>query len=428
MVVLVLDGVVGTDTRRGHAASCYTTLVFLGTLLAYVILQQECNAWTLVGGGRTKPFRRITIMGSRKGDDGAESDTQGSSQKGLVRRRTDNARLAQQFGIKPTAKAPRWVWRVSFWLQQRALPVLYAWDPLRPPNYDLSLLCLWLKATSQKDPNYPPLYDQYLSYDMLPRVTRQFGTSTIFRPRLLRAIIEIRSAYLQQALQQVVTHQRSLAVSSNRNVRLRLVSFGTGYDIRSIQLRRTLKIDDAYEFDRPEVMSIKQPLMERLLLRQNQRPTNTTLNLLEQDHLPKLIGVDLNDLTQVQTILTETLGTTNDTIRRETAVESRDQPRIVWHTIFLFEGVMIYLNQGVPTELLRICSTVCPSHSTLVFADRLEHIMDSNEDNSGSGGGSSSSSSRECASNVLSSVGWKLQDWCTKPGFARHMGIATSLS
>lgn len=421
---MVVIDVVGTDTRRGYAASSCTTLVFLGTLLAYVILQHESDALTLVGGGRTKVFRRMTIMGGRKGDDCGQSDTQGSSQKGIVRTRTDNARLAQQFGIKSTAKAPRWVWRVSFWLQHRALPVLYAWDPLRPPNYDLSLLCLWLKATSHKDPNYHPLHDHYLSYDMLPLVTRQFGTSTVFRPRLLRAIIELRSAYLQYALQQVVTHQRRVAVSSNRNVRLRLVSFGTGYDIRSIQLRRTNAIDDAYEFDRPEVMSIKQPLMERLLLRQNQRHTSNTINPLEQCHLPKLIGLDLNDLTKVQGILTETLGTTNDTIRRETAVESRDQPMIVWHTIFLFEGVMIYLNPGVPTALLRICSTVCPSHSTLIFADRLEHVMDSKEDN----GARSSSSSKECASNVLSNVGWKLQDWCTKPGFARHMGIATSLS
>jgi O-methyltransferase involved in polyketide biosynthesis len=181
----------------------------------------------------------------------------------------------------------------------------------------------------------------------------------------------------------------------------------------------TNTIDDAYELDRPEVMSIKQPLMERLLLRQNQRKANIT-KPLDKYHLPKLIGMDLNNVTQVQWILMDILGTGYEINSRETAEECREQPRIVWHTIFLFEGVMIYLNKDVPNELLRICSTVCPSHSTLVFADRLEHIIDSE----GDGG----SNSRECAANVLKNVGWKLEDWCTKPGFARHMGIATTPS
>jgi len=414
--------VVCTNTRRGYA-STYATMVFLGALLAYLVLEHESDALKLVAGVETKFSRRSTSTGL-KGQDGGEDTVVvvvGSSNKGVARRNTDNSVLAQKFGVKPTAKAPRWVWRISFWLQRKALPALYAWDPLRPPNYDLSLLCLWLKATSHKDPHCPILYDNYLSYDMLPLVTRRFGTSTLFRPRLLRAIIELRSAYLQYAIQ-ASTHRilSQQGLPPDPKVRLRLVSFGTGYDIRSIQLRMTNTIDDAYELDRPEVMSIKQPLMERLLLRQNQRKANIT-KPLDKYHLPKLIGIDLNNVTQVQRILMDILGSGNDINSRKTAVEYRDQPRIVWHTIFLFEGVMIYLNKGVPTELLRICSTVCPSHSTLVFADRLEHIIDSE-------GAGSSSSSRECATNVLKNVGWKLEDWCTKPGFARHMGIATTPS
>ena len=94
--------------------------------------------------------------------------------------------------------------------------------------------------------------------------------------------------------------------------------------------------------------------------------------------------------------------------------------------IILFEGVMIYLNEGVPHQLLELCSDVlnndanrininCSSgneslHNYLCFADRLDNIPGGDE---------------ELARIEMESTGWKLEDWLSKPGLARHMGVAS---
>jgi O-methyltransferase involved in polyketide biosynthesis len=90
-------------------------------------------------------------------------------------------------------------------------------------------------------------------------------------------------------------------------------------------------------------------------------------------------------------------------------------PQMTWHTIFLFEGVMIYLDEGVPEALLNMLSRVLNKtgkRGSLVFADRLENIP----------GGDFDIARRELAKN-----GWTITDWLPKPGLARHMGCAEPL-
>ena len=121
--------------------------------------------------------------------------------------------------------------------------------------------------------------------------------------------------------------------------------------------------------------------------------------------LPVMYPMDLNDLDRVKTTLTEIL--------QQSSEENDDASE--WHTIFLFEAVMIYLNDGIPRALLRACSdalklTGC--QGSLVFADRLENVP----------GGD-----RNVAVQELAKLGWEVIEWLPKPGLARHMGRAVPL-
>jgi hypothetical protein len=114
-----------------------------------------------------------------------------------------------------------------------------------------------------------------------------------------------------------------------------------------------------------------------------------------------MLPIDLNDLDGVRMLL---LGLTGK--------DDKQPGGAAWHNIFVFEGVMIYLKEGVPQQLLNITSTVLKatgSHGTLCFADRLENIP----------GGDKEIAKRELLRN-----GWVLQEWNPKPGLARHMGSA----
>ena len=117
--------------------------------------------------------------------------------------------------------------------------------------------------------------------------------------------------------------------------------------------------------------------------------------------MPTLIASDFNNVDNVKDILLENV--LNDTT----------QGNSEWYTIFMFEGVMIYLNPMVPSSLLNVTSHVLNTkqmQGSLCFADRLENIP----------GGE-----LEPAMIELERNGWTLIDWEPKPGLARHMGYAS---
>ena len=160
-------------------------------------------------------------------------------------------------------------------------------------------------------------------------------------------------------------------------------------------------IDKAIELDLPNVVDAKRKLFTSpRLYRRRRRHRHGSSSESESALLllPDLYPVDLNRLSDVEAILNDLVASPNDT---ET-----------WHTIFLFEGVMIYLDENVPNGLLNVCRNVLRKNhaeGSLVFADRLEHIP----------GGD-----RDIAMTVLAEAGWRIVDWQPKPGLARHMGVA----
>ena len=175
------------------------------------------------------------------------------------------------------------------------------------------------------------------------------------------------------------------------NRKIRLISFGAGYDVRSIKLKERGVVDKAYELDLPVVVNAKRTILESNRFRQR-RPQ--TVN----SSLPTAYPVDLNNVENVRTALTEILNEPGD-----------------WHTIFLFEAVLLYLNEGVPQRLMKLCRESIQASNgrgSLCFADRLENVSQGDYD----------SAVRE-----LANVGWTLTEWLPKPGLARHMGRAEQL-
>jgi len=293
------------------------------------------------------------------------------------------ADAAKAVGVKPPAEVPAKTWKRAWIVLKTATPILHLFDKEKPPNSSLNLYCLWWKALSGNDKN-SPVFDDSLSFDILPRCTRWIVAKPSLYPRLHHANVEIRTGFLDRSVTRFA--------EEHRTKRIRLVSLGAGYDVRSIKLKERGVVDRAFELDLPEVVEAKQKIFASKRF-QRRRPR------VKGDVLPTFYAVDLNDLDTVKKTLNEILQSEND---------DNDE----WHTIFLFEAVMIYLDDGVPRDLLQACSDALKSTNTrgsLVFADRLENVP----------GGD-----RDIGIRELANVGWDIIEWLPKPGLARHMGRA----
>lgn len=164
-----------------------------------------------------------------------------------------------------------------------------------------------------------------------------------------------------------------------------------------------------YELDLPEVVEAKNRLLNKRLFRR--RPWLKNVEEGVCNNYPRLVPANFNNIEEtrkaLEGILLSPASLTNDTKEYDTITN-----------VIVFEGVMIYLDEGIPHSLLQLCSDVLesanlasltPSEGYLCFADRLENIP----------GGDS-----EAALDEMESTGWDLIDWLPKPGLARHMGIA----
>lgn len=307
--------------------------------------------------------------------------------------------VSEALGVQPPIEASKEKWQRAWKIHKRALTVLHAFDSCKPSNSKLNLACIWWKAMSGND-RLSSVYDDGLSYALLPSktrvvVSRPFIARKLY-PRLHHANVELRTAYLDKAVKDAVKTAKNYN-KSNKKMRVRLISMGAGYDVRSIKLRMKNIVDAAYEFDLPEVVDAKERLFERARKRRSD---------LVKDLFPICIGVDLNDEKTLETKFREILE--QDSISNESYFTV---------TIILFEAVMIYLDEGIPTNLLKTCSKILNEYesnssnhvSALVFADRLEHIPGGDHD---------------IGIKQLKSTGWELLEWCPKPGLARHMGRA----
>ncbi len=298
------------------------------------------------------------------------------------------AEVAKQLGVKPTKEASAKEWKNAWKRFKRMIPILHMFDRCKPADSSLNIACMWWKAISGNDRS-SPVYDNGLAYDILPRGFRRFVSKRLcrFYPRLHHANVELRTAFLDNAIKEIVNEKQN-------KKKIRLICLGAGYDLRSIKLLERGWVDEAFELDLHDVVVSKQKLIgpDRLLKR---RPW-----LKEKVNLPTLISSDLNDIKKVREQLKGILDTDED-------------GRGLYHTIFVFEGVMIYLNEGIPSALLKVTSSALKdanADGSLCFADRLENIP----------GGDFDLGTKE-----LSRNGWKLTQWCPKPGLARHMGAAS---
>lgn len=154
---------------------------------------------------------------------------------------------------------------------------------------------------------------------------------------------------------------------------------------------------ECYELDLPEVIRAKRQLLQTRLLQR--RPWLRDVSF----EYPTLIPVDFNDLKSTKRALEEVVLNNDD----------GDNSYVV-QNIVIFEGVMIYLNKGIPHSLLHLCSDVLRRSTSslggyLCFADRLDNIPGGN---------------RNAADVEMENTGWELDDWLPKPGLARHMGVA----
>ena len=319
--------------------------------------------------------------------------------------------VASILNVQPTKEASAAEWQRAWRFMKRILPILHMLDKCKPADSSLNLACMWWKAISGNNIN-SPVWDDGLSYDILPSGFRWVVQKRLcrFYPRLHHANVELRTAFLDSVIQQIVEDQRKSDMEHQQaeedkeeggRKKIRLVCFGAGYDLRSIKLLERKLIDEAYELDLPQVVEAKQRLIgsKRLLKR---RPW--LASLLNDDNcssrMPKLIPSDLNDIDQVRQQLKEILTANNHNTTEE------------YYTIFVFEGVMIYLKEGIPSSLLNVTASVLKevnAGGSLCFADRLENIPGGDYD---------------LGIQELDRNGWKLDQWCPKPGLARHMGSA----
>jgi O-methyltransferase involved in polyketide biosynthesis len=303
--------------------------------------------------------------------------------------------IAASVGVKPPSQLPQFMSKVCMKAFRKTLQLAHVFDTLAPPNSFLSLSCMWWKAIAANDAT-SPVHDRWLAYDLLPAYSRWIVSPwlVLLYPRMLHANLEIRTAFLDRAVTQIATATTaasSASIDTSKRTAVRLITLGGGYDTRSMKLLERGVIQQAVELDLPTVVQAKQRLLSSKRF-QSRRQGNADVALL----LPTLYAVDLNEVARVREILEELFATqeTEDTV-----------------TIFLFEAVFLYLNPGVPTALLQLCSDISKgdnSNSWLALVDRLEGF-DGDDRN------------HETARQVLAKSNWDLVDYSPKHGATRHM-------
>jgi hypothetical protein len=352
-------------------------------LLISSTASSPASAWTLPAMPRSVP----KLFPASRGFD---------SRYGAANNSTipDPDEVAARLNVQPYTRSPRWVWKYAWRGHGKLLKILHWKDPAAAKDVDQSLKVVWLKALAAFNPKSPVYDPERWTYSTLPKISAWLIFRLIparFFPRLHHANIELRTTYLDSMILK--------EIAANTNKKIRLISLGAGYDIRSVRWLSSGQVDEAWELDIPPVVESKRIMLERLQ-RRRQRRNQTTV-------LPTCRGVDLNNLGQVQELLQSIL-TDKDS---SSSSSSNDQE---WHTIFISEGVLIYLDPTIPGKLLKLCAdTVTTGGRTgtasLCMADRLEN----------SPGGEELAGREE-----LARSSWELMDWCPKPGLARHMAVA----
>jgi hypothetical protein len=393
--------------------------------------------------GQEQPHQQLSVPERPQAQH--DSSSENNASENVMDSATLGYRAALKVGVQPATVGPRWMKRLAWKLEKVLINVMTVMSRPNLPDSKLSLRVLWWKALAANNVT-SPVHDQFLTYDMLPAGFRLWIHPWLvgWYPRWVHVTIETRTAYLDQAVVKIIASVRSK--ENNNNVKIRLITMGGGYDVRSLKFRQRGLIDQAIEVDLDQVIQAKSRILTSYQFRRR-RPSfaanNSTL-------LPTFFPVDLNQLDQVRKVLLEILTlptaitTTTTTTAAAAGATSDDRSNDVaqapeakesWHTIFLWEGVLMYLNDGVPHQLLQLCRQVLdtvngntnsrigqpPSTATtkttlqtgsLCFADDL---------------GIGDTDDLERAQDIFHRLGWNIVDWLPKGSRTRHMGIAEML-
>jgi Leucine carboxyl methyltransferase len=308
----------------------------------------------------------------------------------------------ESLGVRPPWQVPPRVWRWCYHVHRFLLKcVLHLGDPLVVPNSSLSGLILWWKAFVGND-RRSQAYDRGWAGDLLPPATGWIAGRPIssnfrgpslrrFFPRLNHANIELRTVYLNKAVDRVLQAWKQQKTNSSplqANNKVRVVVLGAGYDLRGTRLLTEGVVDEVLELDLPDVIAAKQALWTRRL--RKRRPNV---------RIPRFVPADLNDVSSTRELLLEQLR--QDDHSSETKA---------WSTIFILEGILVHLKTEAGHELLKIMSSLSPSNeAALIFADALPYVTQRR---------------LEEAQAEMQNQGWTLLEFVANPTKAPHMGIA----
>lgn len=181
--------------------------------------------------------------------------------------------------------------------------------------------------------------------------------------------------------------------SADKNAKprkIRLVVVGAGYDLRSVRFLQEGIVDEAMEVDLANVIKAKKGLLESPTF-QRRRP---------KVKLPHMAAVDLNNIETTNTTMAELLSNNND---------NKDQGTF---TIFLLEGILVHLESGSSSKVLKLLRSFCSdeeNNGCLVFCDRIQGVHNR---------------SLDLAQSVLKETGWTLTEFLATPTKTPHFGVA----
>jgi hypothetical protein len=330
-----------------------------------------------------------------------------------------SAVVAAKVGVAPGDASPNPKKRKpAFYWFRKLLTISQLLDPIKIPNSFLNYQCMWWKAMSGNDKK-SIVFDGGLNFDLLPPLTRWAVAPPLvsFYPRFHHANVELRTAYLDSTMEKLMSAWNDDPLRNNSHhskQKIRLILLGGGYDLRSFRMAQKFtskdsgsRIEELIELDLPQVIQAKQLLLQRRFLPRRPEFKGVASQI-------RTVGVDLNQVEQVRSTLDEIISSNppeNASNNKNDGTGSGDN----WYTVFVFEAVLIYLDPGIPSQLLKALSEILQKNQStgaLCFADTLSNVDGGNE---------------EMARDELQRNGWQLQDWCPKPGRTNHMGWATLL-
>lgn len=362
-------------------------------------------------------------------------------------------------------------------------------DGRRPPDVFVNLRVLWCKLLTSLDPDSPayegrPRGDcnnnnnneknMFATYQMLPPCSikwplRYLGLWRLF-PRWMHANIELRTVYLQGALDKVLAvkrhnepesvaateepssqdqHKSSLSDGDNSIAEsICFIILGGGYDPRGAMLSTSNGIRRVYELDLPVVIDSKRRLLHRAGFRVINDDVDFPMDSdQEGDNCGvRLEGIDLNDDASVDQVLDkiqqELILFSDKNSATTSTVTTLKRRRKRWSIVVISEAVLMYLRPEKAERVLegladRFRGVGGPNEShftgaSFVFADRLirsdvtttgSTIIRASSTVANDAEGRGDLGVREW----LRKTGWELQELLFKPGATRHLGIATTV-